>query len=117
MDGLFTSGSVRVVRMGAIGVAIAAVCYWIGRHTNGLAGFSATIVSLGIVAITLGVAAAQTVEHLTAHRRGATSVADRPHVETEPPGEPVDRCGLCHRPRERLGAILLCPSCDRYHVA
>lgn len=117
MAGLFTSGPIQVVRMGVAGIGIAAVCYWIGRHTNGLAGFSATIASLGVVAVTLGVVAVQGVEHLTAHRRGATFVADRRQVEAESLGGPVDRCGLCHRPRARLGGILLCLSCDQYDMA
>lgn len=117
MAGLSSSGPIRVVRMGVAGIAIAAVCYWIGRHTNGLAGFSATIASLGVVAVTLGVVAAQSVEHMTAHRRGATFVVDRRQVETDSPGGPVDRCGLCHRPRARLGGVLLCLSCDKRDMA
>ncbi|MCJ7782134.1 MAG: hypothetical protein MUQ27_15050 [Acidimicrobiia bacterium] len=117
MAGLFTSDSMRVVRLGAIGIVIAAAFYLVGSSVSGLTGFGFTVASIGVGAVTLGLVAAQTVECVTDHRRRASLVATRSQDEAESIGGPVGRCGLCHRQRVRLSGILLCPECDQSSTA
>jgi hypothetical protein len=109
----FASGSIQIVRIGGSGIAIAATCYWIGRHTGGLAGFSATIASLAVVAITLGLVAALSVEYLTGDRQPESRVVGWPSTVPHHTASRRGRCGICSQQRVRFGATLLCPKCDQ----
>ena len=111
LDG-FTSGLIRVVRLGVVGIAGAAACFWIGTHTGGLAGFGATMGSLALAAVTLGVVAARTVDILLEERRSEPYVAPRPASGPHRAAWRREACGVCGRRRVQYGAIILCPNCD-----
>jgi hypothetical protein len=120
VDGV-TSGLIRVIRFGVVGIAIAAVCLWVGTHTAGLAGFAATIASLGVVSITLGVAAARAFDILTEKRRPESRVMAWHPNGPHDAARLRESCSICGRHRVRYGATLLCPNCDprpiRRHIA
>ena len=110
----FASGSIQIVRIGGSGIAIAAACYWIGRHTGGLTGFGATIASLAVVAITLGLVAALSVEYLTGETQSESRVVGWPSTVPRHTVSRRGRCGICNQQRVRFGATLLCPNCDQH---
>ena len=112
--GRFASGSIRIVRIGGSGIAIAAACYWTGRHTGGLTGFGATIASLAVVAVTLGLVAALCVEYLTRERQSESRVVELPSTVPRHTSSRRGRCGICNQQRVRVGATLLCPNCDQH---
>ncbi len=111
----FAPNSIQIICIGLTGIAIAAVSYRIGTHTGGLAEFSVTIASLGIVTLTFGVGAAQTVEHLTNPQRRRMPVDGRSANEPARTARPGHRCGICNSQRVRHGATLVCPNCDDRH--
>lgn len=120
VDG-FMSGLIRIVRFGVVGIAIAAACLWVGTHTDGLAGFGATIASLAVATITFGVVAARTVDILTEERRSDSHVAAWAASGSPDAARRSEPCSLCGRHRVRYGATLLCPNCDprpiKRHIA
>jgi hypothetical protein len=94
-------------------MAIAAASYWIGTHTGGLPGFGATMASLAIAAVTLGLVAALIVDNLTGEKQSDFRVAERPSPAPRESPQPRRRCGICNQQRARFGATLLCPNCDQ----
>jgi len=110
----FASGSIQIIRIGGVGITIAAACYWIGTHNGGLAGFGATIASLAVVAITLGLVAALSVEYLTGERQSESRVVGWPSRVQRHTASRRGRCGICSQRRVRFGATLLCPNCDQH---
>jgi len=107
----------RTILIAIGGGGVAAGMYALSRISDKSAGSIFLFIAIVAVVLTIGLVFASGFAAWLDRPRQPRTFAEIPAVRRKwAPGSGKERCGSCNRPMTRVGALWICPVCDRVSV-